>query len=73
MSELEFLLQLARDNAEHIEVINGELGQGFRELAAIEARVEIMTWFIGVNVAAWIGLLVNLIGKRLGNNKNNNK
>ena len=58
---IQILLDLAQENARHIDVLNRELGE-------VVATLRIMTWFIGVNVVAWIGIFAGQI-KNIFNKK----
>lgn len=58
MDALQIILDLARQNAQHISVLNHELG-------AVEADIAIIKWFMGVNITAWIGILAAFIWKQI--------
>lgn len=66
------LLQLAQSNAEHIAVLNDDYTALSASVAALEAKMETVQWFIGVNVVAWIGLMVSAFGKKLFRNGKQN-
>ena len=46
---LQILINLAQGNANHIDIINRELGE-------VVATVRIMAWFLGINVVAMLGI-----------------
>lgn len=54
---IDLLMQLSRENAQHIAVLNGEMG-------GVLAQVAMIKWFIGVNVTAWVGLVAATIWKQ---------
>ncbi len=45
----QILLDLAKQNAQHINVLNSEMG-------GVQAELGIIKWFLMVNVVAWIGI-----------------
>ena len=57
---------LAEQNSQALQTIN-------RELGGIETSITFIQWFIGINVVAWVGVVVSFIGKKLfRNNKKGN-
>jgi len=69
MDELQYILEIARANAEHIRTLNDDYTALSVSYAEIKAQVDIIMWFIGINVVAWLGLLVSILGKKFKNNK----
>ena len=60
---INIILQLTQENARHIAVLNSEMGGVLAELGIIK-------WFIGINVIAWVGIIVGTIWKKLIKNAN---
>ena len=58
---LQIFIELAKLNAEHIGILNREMGEVLAELTIIK-------WFLGINVVVWLGAIVGLIVKRLVKN-----
>ena len=61
METIQIILQLAQANSSHIETLNREMGSVMADLAMIK-------WFMGINIVAWVGLIVSIIGKKLFKN-----
>ena len=58
---INIFIELARDNAVHIDKLNSEMG-------GVLAIQKIIMWFIAINVLSWVGLIIGLIGKRVFKN-----
>lgn len=71
-SELLYMLELAKANAGHIAVLNGDYTSLSVSYAALKAQVDIIMWFIAINVVAWVGLVINIMGKKLLRNNGSN-
>ena len=56
METIDLLYQLAQINAQHIAVLNGEMG-------AVQAQLSMVVWFMGINIVAWVGIIVAGLAK----------
>ena len=63
LETIKIILQLTQENARHVAILNGEMGGVLAELGIIK-------WFIGINVIAWVGIIVGAIWKKLIRNGN---
>ena len=61
MDEINLLLQIARENAEHIAILNDETGEIEIQMAALAADMEWVKKFLWVVVAAALGGMVTSI------------
>ena len=61
MDSIQIILELVQKNAAHISTLNIEMG-------GVLATQKIIMWFIGINVALWVGILVNIIAKKIFKN-----
>ena len=54
-----------------LQTIYDKLAYINEELGILKAQMDIVMWFIGINIVAWVGLIVTAVGKKmLKNNKN---
>jgi len=60
------LWEIVQQNANHIQTINHELGGMMADVAMIK-------WFMGINIVAWVGLMVATIGRKIFRNNKDNK
>jgi len=65
---LKLLYELAQDNNFHIGVLNDELGDLSVQYAAIKAQVDIIMWFIAINIITWVGAVVGLFIRKIFKN-----
>ena len=67
--ELSLILDLARQNAEHIRVINGEMNSIYQRLSVVETKID-MIFFLVLGLASKVALdLIGALKGKLNNRK----